>query len=179
MGLATAYGIVTETDGAIDVESTVGSGTTFRVLLPRSTEPADIEIVKVEQPVASGSGTVLLVEDENGVRRFVQSALERNGFNVLSAAYATDALRLAEGHQGFFDAVVTSVDMPDMNGNELARALIQSAPNAPVLFLSGSSRQHVETPGVQTVLKNFLQKPFGEDELVEAVRRTISRARNE
>jgi CheY-like chemotaxis protein len=169
LGLATAYGIVTESGGAIVVDTVSGSGTTFRVLLPAtSAPPANPE---GEEPVAAlrGSGLVLVVEDESAVRRFIGSSLERAGFEVVQAEGGLAALRHLESGQTRFDAVVTDIDMPEMTGIELAQRLESKLPGVPVLFLSGSSRHLLDAPEAKRALGNFLQKPFGEEELIDAV----------
>jgi CheY-like chemotaxis protein len=174
LGLATAYGIVKESRGAIEVDTAVGSGTTFRVLLPSSSPPASTDGVEAEAAAASGSGTVLVVEDESAVRRFVQRALERKGFEILEAADGTEALQLLRSHRGPIDAVVTDIDMPQMSGIEFARELARSHPETPVLFLSGSSRDFLDDPDAQQALGHFLQKPFTEEAIIDELRRLIA-----
>lgn len=174
LGLATAYGIVTETRGAIEVDTAVGSGTTFRVLLPSAQQPrAEMDSIESIE-VTRGSGKVLVVEDEAAVRRFIQSALERAGFEVAQAEGGDEALALVEAHDDF-DAVVTDIDMPKMTGIELARKLESRLPGVPILFLSGSSRQLLDQPEAQRAVGSFLQKPFGEEEIVDELLRITQR----
>jgi PAS domain S-box-containing protein len=174
LGLATAYGIVTECRGAILVDSVVDVGTKFRVLLPRSEDTEQAEELADMTPETTRSGTVLVVEDERSVRRFIRSTLERNDFNVHQAANGADALRLAKANQDQIDIVVTDVNMPEMDGFELARALTGILPDVPVLFLSGSERPAAMGPDAVQEF-DWLQKPFGEEEIVDWLRRILMR----
>jgi len=173
LGLATAYGIVTECRGAILVDSIVGAGTKFRVLLPRS-EPSDAdEILESGPPVAVDAACILVVEDERAVGRFIRSTLERSDFTVVQTTNGDEALRLARTHRDHIDAVVTDVNMPEMDGFALARSLDAILPGVPVLFLSGSERPTGDGEDARTVV-HWLQKPFGEEELVDTLRSILA-----
>ncbi|MFQ5418136.1 MAG: PAS domain S-box protein, partial [Myxococcota bacterium] len=169
LGLATAYGIVTECGGAIEVDTTVGAGTTFRVFLPVSSATAEARIDAPAAAVPRRPGTIVVVEDEGAVRRFVQRALERKGFETLSAGSGQEALDAIASHPGGIDAVVTDIDMPRMSGIALARKLAVTHPDLPILFMSGSQQELLDEPVAQEALGSFLQKPFTEEDLMGAV----------
>jgi CheY-like chemotaxis protein len=171
LGLATAYGIMQQCGGAIGVESELGCGSTFRVLLPQSLELAAGREGGSVPRSPRGSGTVLLAEDEPGVRRLLARILRAGGYEVLEAPNGVDALRLGRQNADRLAALVTDVDMPALGGVELARRLARRWPELPVLFLSGT----VADPLAQgdfvapAARLQFLAKPFTEHSLLEAL----------
>ncbi|MBW1683504.1 MAG: PAS domain S-box protein [Deltaproteobacteria bacterium] len=169
LGLATAYGLVQQCGGAIGVESEPGCGSTFRVLLPQSLElAAGREGAPASRP-PRGSGTVLLAEDEPGVRRLLARMLRAGGYEVLEAPNGADALRLGRQNVDQLAALVTDVDMPAIGGVELARRLARRWPELPVLFISGAdplAPGDVDAPAERS---QFLAKPFTEHSLLEAL----------
>jgi CheY-like chemotaxis protein len=173
LGLATVYGIVTRSGGAVRVTSRPGAGTTFLVHLPASVDegPAPIESDEAPEP-SFRQGTVLLAEDEPLVRDVLASVLRRAGFTVMTAADGRDALRKSDAHEGVIDVLVTDVVMPELGGYELAERLCTMRPGLRVLYLSGYTDRTIpgpERPGVA-----FLQKPTSSRELVRAVRRLLA-----
>jgi PAS domain S-box-containing protein len=173
LGLATVYGIVTRSGGAVRVTSRPGVGTTFLVHLPASVDegPAPIESDEAPEP-SFRQGTVLLAEDEPLVRDVLASVLRRAGFTVMTAADGRDALRKSDAHEGVIDVLVTDVVMPELGGYELAERLCTMRPGLRVLYLSGYTDRTIpgpERPGVA-----FLQKPTSSRELVRAVRRLLA-----
>jgi PAS domain S-box-containing protein len=174
LGLATVYGIVTQSGGFIWVYSEVGQGTTFRILLPRSdaAEPAPLRVSPAAEPPC-GTETVLVAEDETVVREFACRMLRESGYRVLEASGGPEALAIAEGHAGPIDLLLTDVVMPRMNGPALADLLRASRPATKVLYMSGYTKDitlHTGTIGREAA---FIGKPFSPDELARRVRATL------
>lgn len=168
LGLATAYGFVTQSGGRIFVDSAPGQGARFSIYLP----VAELEAAagEVEEGAAPGGNeTVLVVEDEAAVRGVTVRLLRGLGYRVLEAASGREALALAERHDGPLDLLVTDVNMPGMGGPELASRLLALRPETPVLFVSG--RQDELSLGDSEAA--FLQKPFSTKDLGRAVRTAL------
>lgn len=174
LGLALAYSVMDQVGGEIRCDSTVGVGTTMHLLLPRLTE-AVVPAVPIEETTEQlhGSETVLLTEDDDGVRNVAVSALERRGYRVLAAADAQAAIAISQAFPGRIDALVTDVIMPGMNGRDLATMLTRSRPGLPVLFVSGYSDDGLLMQGVTNSDHSLLSKPFTSLELARRVRATI------
>jgi signal transduction histidine kinase/ActR/RegA family two-component response regulator len=174
LGLATVYGIVSRWGGSVTLASEPGAGTTVTVLLPRSDEAPAVEPA-AERPGAAQTGhtaTVLLVEDEDGVRRASHRILQEAGFDVLDAANGQEALQLF-GTQ-HVDVLVSDVVMPGgLSGADLAERLRVLQPDLPVVFTSGYGRDHLARRGPLPSGTQLLRKPFPAETLVEAVRRSL------
>lgn len=164
MGLATVYGVADQAGGRIDVDTEVGSGTTFRVLLP-----AAALAVEDSGAVDQGGVTVLVVEDEPALRRLAVTMLEEQGYNVLQAGNGLDAMAVAERHRGPLDLLITDVVMPKLSGPELAQQLRGLRPGLEVLFMSGYNDSRLVNRGVQQSKVNLLVKPFTPDQLIGRV----------
>jgi len=164
LGLSTSYGIVKQSGGDIWVDSKPGSGTTFRIYLPVAEESRGEPEVPREVAPVRGSETILLVEDEDGVRRVVETMLKRRGYQVLASPSPADALAVAENHSGTIDLLITDMVMPGMSGRKMAEHMITARPNLRVLFVSGYS-DPVDTDGGAA----FLQKPFTAEELAHKI----------
>jgi two-component system, cell cycle sensor histidine kinase and response regulator CckA len=169
LGLATVYGIAKQSGGYVWVQSAPGEGSTFTVFLPRAVDVPRESPVAVEQP-SSGSDLVLLVEDEEGVRRVARRALELHGYRVLEASNGDDALALAAAHP--IRLLISDVMMPGMLGPELADEVRRTLPELPVLFMSGHSDEVVRE-GLLDPSVPFLPKPFTPSQLVASVRQLI------
>ena len=172
LGLATVYGIIRQAGGHVEVTSAPGHGATFRVLLPAASAEERPEAESLA-PVGPGSETVLLVEDEEAVRRLALVALERRGYRVLAAGSAAEAMALATGHQGPLHLLLTDVVMPDMGGRQLAEALTARRPGLKVLFMSGYTDDTVLRDGLASADRSFLQKPFSVAALGRRVREVL------
>jgi signal transduction histidine kinase/CheY-like chemotaxis protein len=178
LGLSTVYGIVKQTGGYIWVDSEVGQGTSVRIYLPR--DPAVPVRAEERQPARGharrGSETLLVVEDEEGVRELMQTWLETHGYRVLSAENGVEALRVCETFDGSIDLVVADMVMPAMGGPALVRRLKPERPGLKVMFMSGYADA---TPGDRDLLDEptmFLQKPFALSALVDKVREALDAA---
>ncbi len=177
LGLATLKSIVGQADGHIFVHSDMGSGTTFKIYLPRLEEPS---IAPPEEPLREerpgGHETVLLVEDEDALRALELAILRASGYTVLEAANGAAGLSLAQSHTGPIDVLVVDLVLPDANGRELAARLAESHPSTRVILMSGYNDE--EVPGENGVVPYlFLQKPFSPASLASAVRRVLDSAR--
>jgi PAS domain S-box-containing protein len=171
LGLATVYGIVEQSSGRIEVTTALGKGTTFHIYFPEAVNaalPSGVDGDKT--PLTESSGTVLLVEDQGDVRRFLHSVLEKFGYRILEAANGSDALALAKGFDGTIDLLVTDLVMPRMRGQELAERLMTIRPGTKVLFMSGHAEENAGKRGVEMPDLVYLQKPFSPGQLLAKVR---------
>jgi len=169
LGLATVYGIVKQSGGHIRVESDIASGSAFEIFLPRGSDTIPAGTSRMEPPAARFSGTVLLVEDDAGVRGVAARALREGGFLVLAAGGAGEAMELAARSPGPVDVLVTDVVMPGVNGKALAEELRRRRPDLRVLFVSGYPDDIIGRHGVLDPGVEFLPKPFTPASLVARV----------
>jgi two-component system cell cycle sensor histidine kinase/response regulator CckA len=175
LGLATAYGIVEQAKGQIRVDSTPGVGSTFSVILP-VIDAAEFTPTFIPRERPRGTETVLLAEDEDGVRRLVQRALELHGYSVLPARSGEEAEQIERSHRGPIHLLVTDVVMPGMGGRELADAIKARRPQLKILYMSGYTNDEVVRHGVILARDAFLQKPFTPTSLVAKVRDAFGNA---
>jgi PAS domain S-box-containing protein len=177
LGLSSVYGIVRQSGGHIWVSSEPGRGATFKIYLPRVERPVLRRMPQPEKPPQHPSvETVLLVEDEAGVRALVREILRQRGYQVLEAADADDALRLCRDHDGRIHLLLTDVVMPVMSGRELAERVSDIRPDLRVLYMSGYTDNIVIHHGVNAGDTDFLQKPFTPAVLARKVREVLDRS---
>jgi CheY-like chemotaxis protein len=175
LGLATVFGIVRQADGCIEVRSEVGAGTCFEVFLPVVDEAATV-VAPATAANVMGRETVLLVEDEDSVRRIARRSLERAGDTVLEAPDGATALALYEDHAEEVDLLVTDVVMPGLSGRQVAEAARALQPALKVLFLSGYCDDAVLRDVVSAADEALLPKPFSPQTLARKVREVLDAA---
>jgi CheY-like chemotaxis protein len=169
LGLATAYGIVKQFGGEIAVESAPGAGSAFTLFLPLVDAEPEREPGRARRVEGLRGATILLVEDEEGVRSFVTEILRRQGLDILVAADADEALVLSRGHSGGIDILVTDIVLPAMNGRDLAQHLAGERPELRVLYISGYAQEAIFDEYVIPATTAFLAKPFSGGALLDAL----------
>lgn len=175
LALSSVYGIVKQSEGYIWVTSELGRGTTFRIYLPRLDAPPAERKRAESAPARSGGATVLIVEDEDGVRRASERILAAVGYRVLTAASGAEAIELALRHAGEIELVLTDVVMPGMSGPEVAARLKETRPSLEVLYMSGYADTAIGQHGVLAEGAHFIAKPFSVEALRRKVREVLDR----
>jgi PAS domain S-box-containing protein len=174
LGLATVYGIVQQSGGYITVSSVEGRGTTFRIFLPRTSEQATpLEGVPELRSENTGTETILLVEDDDGLRALTRRVLLKHGYEVIETARTSDAEQACRNHPGKIHMLLTDVVMPGASGKELASRLTMIRPEMLVLYMSGYTDSVVMKQGVEEGSVNFLAKPFTPAALGQKVREVL------
>jgi PAS domain S-box-containing protein len=170
LGLATVFGIVQQNEGAIDVESAPGQGTTIRILLPMIETAQPLPVPASVESALNGRETILLVEDEAMILQVGMISLQRLGYAVLVASTPDIALRVAQEFPDPIHLLITDVIMPGMNGPDLARRIVDLKPDIACLFMSGYTADVISTRSVLDESVNFIQKPFTISELAAKIR---------
>lgn len=175
LGLATVYGTVNQSGGCVTVSSIVGQGTAFEVYLPRVEE--QVEVVETAKPVVSslhGEERILVVEDDDAVRRMTREFLKIKGYTVIEARSAADAILWMESHDETIDLVLTDVVMPGIKGGELVGHLAKLRANLKVLYMSAYTEGDAIRIGILSPGTAFIEKPFSPDELAAKVREVLN-----
>ncbi|MBU1218992.1 PAS domain S-box protein [Myxococcota bacterium] len=174
LGLATVYGIVKQNNGFINVYSEPGSGSVFKIYLPRFISVDDITTPEPQKNAEiGGTETILVVEDEPSILKMTRTMLERKGYSVITAASPGEALEKAQKHSGKIDLLMTDVIMPEMNGRFLAEKISATYPGIRLLFMSGYTASVIAHHGVLEDGVSFIQKPFSMADLMTSVREVL------
>jgi PAS domain S-box-containing protein len=175
LGLSTAYGIIQQAGGWIDVQSELGRGATFQIYLPRA-DAASVRVAEQQQTpeAARGGETILVVEDSDETRTLTTTILSSYGYNILEAANGTEALSVEEKYTGEIHLLLTDVIMPGMNGKELSEQLRLRRPGIRILFTSGYPADVISRRGVLEKEIAYLPKPFTPNSLAAKVREILA-----
>lgn len=175
LGLSMVYGTLKQIGGFIFVDSELNHGTTFRLYFPAAASPArDAAATSVSRSERHGHETLLIAEDEPSVRSLVASSLRRDGYRLLIAASAEEALATARGHDGPIDLLLTDAMMPGKSGIELAGLMRTQRPGIPVILMSGYTEETLNVPSSKEPIE-LLQKPFSPRELRRRIREVLDR----
>ena len=159
LGMAAAYGIIHNHDGLISIDSEIGKGTTVRIYLP-AIEIAVEKPKKATVEVATGSGTILMIEDENMVIEVTQEMLEMLGYRVMVAKTGKDAVHITETFDGQIDLALLDIKLPDMEGGKVYPLIMKARPDLKVIVFSGYSIEGPAQDILDAGAEGFIQKPF-------------------
>ena len=177
LGLSTVYGVVKQSAGYIDIESSPGLGTTFKIYLPQVNEEIEAQTHPSGETIraARGRETILLVEDEESLRRLTRTSLELSGYKVLEAEDGFNALNASHNYDGQINLLLTDVVMPRMGGRTLAQELTLRRPEIRVVYMSGYTGQTIGSQGPFEPSSDFLPKPFSREVLTRKIREVLDR----
>jgi two-component system cell cycle sensor histidine kinase/response regulator CckA len=173
LGLSTVFGIVQQAAGFISVDSEPGAGSTFTVYLPQTVNEHAPMALRSALPIGTGTETILLVEDDHSIRALGARGLRRYGYTLLLARHALDAVKVADGHRGKIDLLLTDIVMPGVNGRTLAEQLVRSNKDLKVLYTSGYTDSIATLQAVRASAAEFIQKPYSADALARKVRSVL------
>jgi CheY-like chemotaxis protein len=174
LGLSTVYGIVRQMSGAIRVESEPNRGTVFRLYLPETRDREVVARVPARAAAARGTETLLLVEDDDSVSRFLAGTLRRHGYQVLVATHPAAAIAAVEMHTGPIHLFITDMMLPGGTGLDLVESLGAIRPGVPAIYISGYADGALSPEATIPKASNFLQKPFTAADLLTRVRQVLS-----
>jgi CheY-like chemotaxis protein len=177
LGLSTVYGIVNQSGGHIWVYSEPGTGTTFKVYFPQTDAPIDVEAAPLPAAVGRGDETILLVEDDDQVRLVAHTILARQGYLVLEASNADDALRICEEHDAPIHLLLSDVVLPKVGGRRAAERISALRPQIKLLFMSGYTDEAMMQHGILDAQAAYLQKPLTPESLTRRVRQVLGPAK--
>jgi len=173
LGLSSVHSIVRQSEGNISVDSRMGEGTTFTLSFPCTVRGDEAESVHAVQLPQRGTETILLVEDEAGVRQLIRDMLRFYGYNVVEAENQRHAIELCSRHEVKLDLMLTDVLMPTMSGPELVKQVRQLRPDLKVIYLSGHSRDRLSVSGMDQNTEHFIQKPVVPEFLTSRIRKVL------
>ena len=176
LGLATVYGIVSQSNGYIWVYSEPGHGTTFKIYFPATFAAVPVATVARPELTVCGRETILLVEDETGLRELLAHVLRDKGYHVLEAGSGPEAFRAVAGHQGPIHLVLTDVILPEMRGQQVAEEISRRYPDTAIMYMSGYTDNALMHGGSLPEGTKFLQKPFTPDVVLRRIREILDEA---
>jgi len=178
LGLAVVYGIVKEYGGEIEMETEIGSGTTFRIYLPLIDKSEDKSITEAKTELETGHENILLVDDEPAVVRLEQQMLERLGYKISSHTSSLDAVEVFRSNPDAFDIVLTDMTMPNMTGDQLAKEILSIKPDMPIIICTGFSENMNKEQAEIIGIKGFLMKPVIKSDMAQMVRKVLDAINN-
>jgi len=174
LGLATVYGIVKQSHGNVFVDSELGKGTTFSILLPQCNEKIEEkELSKIVDKEVKPHETILIVEDQTDVRQLITEILKQNGYHIIEASDGEDALEKCKNYNKDIHLLITDVIMPNMNGIELRERIISIYSDIKVIFMSGYADNVIAEMGILDIDEIFIEKPFMPSDLLTKIKETI------
>jgi two-component system cell cycle sensor histidine kinase/response regulator CckA len=178
LGLSTVHGIVRQSEGQIEVITEPGHGTTFKMYFPRVDEAVEVRVEQAVSPEhCEGNEVVLVVDDEDAIRRVIRDSLEPLGYRVIDAADGKEALAMCARREQPIDLLITDIVMPLMTGPQLVNRLTRRWPGVRVLFISGYMDRALVHQGMRAAGTAFLQKPFSPSVLARGVRKVLDEPR--
>ncbi len=176
LGLSIVYGIVRQHNGFVTVYSEPGHGTSFRIYIPITENSSEESTGELEQEDQPGTGTVLLVEDDNDVRAILSLTLEEAGYTIITATNGVEAVEQFEKYHDTIDVILMDVIMPNMNGKEAYTRISERHPDTPVVFMSGYTADIIQHKGIVDDGVNFIHKPVSKLQLLKKIREVLGRS---